>query len=134
MKIFFIVSMALMLCGCANPGIVEIGPGIYDLSREDHGGIFGNASALKAGVIQDANKFAAQKGKVAVPIISKSHPVGVLGDWASFEYQFKLVDTNAPEAHAVSIESNDKILPGDGTLLRPERYTETQYLVNTNKP
>jgi len=128
------VLISLLFSGCANPGVVQITPGIYVLTREDHGGIFGNSSALKASVIRDANTFALRQGKVAVPISSKSHPVGVLGDWASFEYQFKLVDTNAPEAHASSIEMHEQVLPGDGTALRPERYTETKYVVSTNAP
>lgn len=126
--------LALACAGCVNPGVVEITPGIYDLSREDHAGVFGNASALRAGVIRDANAFAAKRGKVAIPILSKSHPVGVLGDWASFEYQFKLVDTNSPEASMVSsIQTKETVTPGNGTLLRPERYTTTEYQVSTNK-
>jgi hypothetical protein len=38
------------------------------LSREDRAGIFGNAAALKAGVIRDADAFAASQGKVAIAI------------------------------------------------------------------
>ena len=41
------------------------------LPRTDKGGIFGNASAMKASVIQDANQFAASKGKVAIPLESR---------------------------------------------------------------
>lgn len=128
-----IAAALILLCvGCANPGVVEIAPGIYDLSREDHGGIFGNASALRSGVIRDANSFAVKHGKVAIPVLSKAHPVGVLGDWASFEYQFRLVDTNSPEARALAIEPTESVMQGSGTLLRPERYTETKFTVLTN--
>ena len=128
-----IVGLVAVCAGCANPGVVEIGPGVYDLAREDHGGIFGNTSALRSGVIQDADAFASKHGKVAVPVFSKAHPVGVLGDWASFEFQFRMADTNAPEAHPLRIETTEKVMPGDGTALRPERYTETFYLVVTNE-
>jgi hypothetical protein len=123
--------------GCQNPQVVQISPNIYVLAREDHGGIFGNASALRANVIKDANAFAAKQGKVALPVCSKFHPVGILGDWASFEYQFKLVDTNSVDAKNISkIETDEKVVQGDGTLLRPERYSETQYkiVVSTNQP
>ena len=73
-------------------------PGLYELARADHGGIFGNKDALKSSVIRDANKFAEEKGKVAVPVSAKEHPVGILGDWASYEYVFKVVDKNSSEA------------------------------------
>jgi hypothetical protein len=58
------LGLALLCAGCANPGVVEITPGIYNLSREDHGGIFGNASALRAGVIRDANRLLKNPEKV----------------------------------------------------------------------
>ena len=84
-------SLAIAIClgGCQNPGIVQISPDTYMLSRDDHAGIFGNKNALKAGVIRDANAFAESRGKIAIPISAKEHPVGVMGDWASFEYQFR---------------------------------------------
>ncbi len=59
--------VALALAGCANPGIVSVSQDVYLLSRTDRGGIFGNASAMKASVIDDANAFARQQGKVAYP-------------------------------------------------------------------
>jgi hypothetical protein len=93
-----IVALATFVAGCVNPQVVQISPGVYELSRDDHGGIFGNEEALKAGVIRDANKFAESQGKVAIPISARAHPVGILGDWASFEYNFKVLDTNNPEA------------------------------------
>ena len=67
--------VALSACA-ANPGIVEMSPGTYMLSREDKGGIFGNASAMKSGVIKEANAFAASKGKVAIPISTHETPYG----------------------------------------------------------
>lgn len=95
----FLLSIALLLvAGCQNPGIVQTGPNVYQLSREDHGGIFGNKNALKSGVIADANRFAESQGKVAIPVSAREHPIGILADWASFEYVFKLVDPNSKEA------------------------------------
>jgi S1-C subfamily serine protease len=131
MKIKLIILFALasmFFVGCKNPGVVELSPGVYTLAREDHGGIFGNPSALKAGVIRDANAFAERQGKVAIPISTKAHPVGVLGDWASFEYVFKLVDTNSPEAQGIGgFNVTETVVPPTGTQLRPEGFTETQF-------
>ena len=87
-----------LLAGCANPKVVQISSGVYELGRSDHGGIFGNEDALKSGVISDANAFAEKQGKVAIPVYAKQHPVGILGDWASFEYTFRVVDKDDPEA------------------------------------
>jgi hypothetical protein len=93
-----------MVSGCANPGIVKVSGNTYILSREDHAGMFGSASRLKAGVIRDANAFAEKQGKVAVPISAKEHQMGVMADWASFEYQFKLVDKDDPETRNTSMQ------------------------------
>ncbi len=101
MKISALLPLAAILSfagGCANPEIIQMSPGVYELARADHGGIFGNKDALKSGVIKDANAYAESHGKVAVPISAKEHPVGILGDWASFEYVFKIVDKDSPEA------------------------------------
>lgn len=88
----------LLFTACANPSVVQLSPGVFQLGRADHGGIFGNKDALKAGVIRDANVFAEIRGMVAIPISAREHPVGIMGDWASFEYTFKLVNKNDPEA------------------------------------
>lgn len=96
--------LAIVLSGCANPGIVKMSPDTYMLSREDHGGIFGNASALKEGVIRDADAFAESQGKIAIPINAHFKPVGNgPAQWARFEYQFRVVDKNDPEARRVAL-------------------------------
>ena len=96
-------ALVIVLAGCANPNIVQVSPDTYMLSREDHAGIFGSASALKAGVISDANAFAAAQGKLAIPISTHETPVGVMGKWAKFDYQFRVVDKNDPEARRTSL-------------------------------
>lgn len=97
-----ILPLLLFFCatlgGCANPGIVQIAPDTYRLARDDHAGVFGNRHRMAADVIREANAFAEKQGKVAIPISQNDKPVGVLGNWASFEYTFKLVDKNDPEA------------------------------------
>ena len=113
-KIALIAFSVLSLSGCANPTVVQISPGVYELSRADHGGIFGNKNALKSGVIGDANAFAEKQGMVAIPISAREHPVGILADWASYEYTFKLVDKNNPEAKI------PKILVANDSTRNPE--------------
>ena len=111
-----IIFLSIFLSGCANPGIVKLSPDTYMLSRADHAGIFGNTASLKASVIKDANDFAASMGKVAIPLGSNETPV-YPGHFATFEYQFRVVDKDDPEAkrtHLVPrsdivIESNEKI-------------------------
>ena len=117
MKNTFILIF-LFLIGCSNPGIVKLSQDTYMLYREDHVGIFGSASSLKAGVISDANAFAEKQGKVAVPLSARATPMGGgPAQWASFEYQFRVVDKDDPEVRRTSlipqadvvIEQNSKI-------------------------
>lgn len=99
-----LLVMLVALSACANPGVVQLSPDTYILSREDHAGIFGSASSLKAGVITDANAFAGNQGKVAIPISSHEKPVGNSpGSWARFDYQFRVVDKNDPEVRRVAL-------------------------------
>ena len=102
MKRLFII-LTIYLAGCANPGVVQISPDTYLISREDHAGIFGSSSSLKAGVISDANAYASSMGKVAIPITTHETPIGIMGKWAKFEYQFRVVDKSDPEAKRTAI-------------------------------
>lgn len=97
-RILIVAGVFLLLTGCqSNPQIVEMSQDTYMIYREDHGGIFGNASALKAEVIQAANTFAASQGKVVVPVSTNFTPMGRgPAQWASFEYQFVVVDKDDP--------------------------------------
>ena len=89
--------------GCQNPSIVRVSSDTYLLIREDHAGVFGSMSKLKAGVIGDANTFAESLGKVAVPVSARETPVGSgFAQWASYEYQFRIVDRNSPEAKSTN--------------------------------
>ena len=88
----------LILSGCANPGIVRLSPNTYMLSKEDHAGIFGSQARMQADVIGQANAFAESQGKIALPVSTHATPVGVLGHWATFSYEFRLVDKNDPDA------------------------------------
>src|SRR5437870_591284 len=92
----FVVVLAL--AGCANPGVVLVSQDVYLLSRTDKGGIFGNASAMKASVIDDANAFARQQGKVAIAVSTHETPLIPGRAFATIDYQFRLVDPNGLEA------------------------------------
>jgi len=115
-SIVFTCATALF-AGCANPGVTKLSPDTYILSRTDKGGIFGNAAAMKTDVIREANEFAESQGKVAIPIGLKETPLLVGRQFASVEYQFRVVDKSDPEARRTSlipradvvIEKTDKV-------------------------
>lgn len=118
MKKSSISLFVIFIVGCASPGIVKLSPDTYMLTKEDHGGIFAfNRGSLKTDTIREANAFAESQNKIAIPIASHEHPVGILGDWASFEYQFRVVDKDDPEARRtvlvpkadLTIEKTEKI-------------------------
>jgi hypothetical protein len=112
------VVAAFVLQGCASvSGPIKISPDTYILTREDHRGIFGSLASLKAEVINEANQFAARLGKVAIPISAQEKPLGRgPAQWASFEYQFRVVDKADPEVQRTAllpradivIEKNEK--------------------------
>ena len=84
--------------------MVQLSPDTYMVRVEDHGGIFAfNRGNLKFSAIKQANEFALSKGKVAIPVAMDSHPVGILGDWAAVEYQFRVVSHDDPEAQRTSL-------------------------------
>ena len=99
-----LLLFSFLLSGCFASNMVQLSPDTYMVRVEDHGGIFAfNRGKLKSSAIQQANDFAASKGKVAIPIAMDSHPVGVLGDWAAVEYQFRVVSNDDPEAQRTSL-------------------------------
>ena len=99
-----LITLLLAVACASSPGIVQVSPDTYMISKEDHGGIFGSLAKLKADTIREANEFAAREGKVAIPISSKETPMGICcGQWARFEYQFRVVDKNDPEVRRTSL-------------------------------
>ena len=97
------ILCAAALSACANPGIVQISPDTYMLSRTDKGGIFGNASSMKADVLREAAAFAEQQGKIAIPLFVNEMPLVVGQRFASVEYQFRVVDKSDPEVRRTSL-------------------------------
>ncbi|MBK6006872.1 SHOCT domain-containing protein [Ramlibacter ginsenosidimutans] len=98
-------ALCLALVGCAaNPPVTSLSPDTYMITRIDKGGIFGNAAAMKADVIGEANEFAAKQGKVAVPLVIHETPLrGCPACWASIEYQFRVVEPSDPEVRRTSL-------------------------------
>ncbi len=138
------VLLVVCLFACANPGIVKISPDTYLLSKEDHAGIFGSMAQLKTEVIQEANTFAEAQGKVAIPISTFEKPVGnTPGSWARFDYQFRVVAKDDPEARRTSlkprpdlvIEKSEKTDVRLKDLSQPRRdiYTELLKLDDLHK-
>ena len=83
------IAALFALAGCENARIVQIGPDTYSASASSAAGAFANTSSLRAGVIEDANKFATKHGKIVVPLgVNESQPsVG----FPSCEYRFLAV-------------------------------------------
>ena len=141
----FVAALTSVLAiACVNPGVVELSPGTYLVSKTDKAGIFGNASAMKAQAINEANAFARSKSKVAIPISTHDSPMGI-GHFASFDYQFKLVDPGSVEARPtplfqspdVVVQNNEKstvqIETKDTSTRRPDMYAQLLKLDDLHK-
>jgi hypothetical protein len=125
-----------------NPGIVEVAPDQYLLTRLDVGGALGNAAALKAKMIEEANAFADSKGKRAVPVPFDELPGFPSCNPQVVEYNFRLVDPHQaaapPAAKAQRVERlADGILRlqqlrQQGLLTENEFQVEKQRLLQTN--
>ncbi|WP_438482547.1 SHOCT domain-containing protein [Oleiharenicola lentus] len=137
----FVVLVALALAGCSNPGVVQLGPDTYLLTRADRAGIFGNASKLKAGVIADANEFAQKQGKVAIPLSDRATPIGGPGQFATYEYEFRVLPADDPEVRRVRIqtrpdiviEKNERNQTTMETKSKPDLYSELGNLDDLRK-
>jgi hypothetical protein len=120
------VVIAVSLVACANPEIVEVSPGTYLLARTDRAGMFGNASAMKVDVIREANEFAASKGKVVVLLSLRETPMRV-GQYASIEYQFRLADTDDPQATSgTSLSPHISTLPSTDVVIETTDKLSTE--------
>jgi hypothetical protein len=94
-----IVALSATAASAAKPEIVQVTPNTYLIFKEDHKGIFGNLAKMKVGILRQANEFAAQQGKALIPLSCREKPLGRgPAQWATFEYQFRLVAKDDPEA------------------------------------
>ena len=86
------VITIVFLAGCSIPRVTPIGNDVYIISSSS---AF-NGTSKKTEIIEEANRFAASKGKQAVQVsLKESHPA--VGFGGQFEYQFKLVDMESSE-------------------------------------
>ena len=133
---------ALFFSGCASLAIVQLSSDTYMASKTSAGGVFVSMASLKTEVISAANAFAESKGKIAIPIASAEKPAVPLRN-PSFEYQFRVVDKNSPEAKGgalipradIVIEKTEKISADVRTKTdtKPDLYTELTKLDDLRK-
>ena len=137
-KLACITLVMLCVIGCKDPELVQLSPGVYILTDEDKGGAFGNSAKMKANIIRKANEFAASQGKVAIPVTTHETPMA-FGHFATFEYQFRLVDKDSPEASGLNTlgpmpsVSIQKIETKDSTKKTKDVYTELMKLDDLRK-
>lgn len=123
--------------------VVQLAPDTYTISRTDHGGIFGNAGKMRTKVIQEANDFAASKGKVAVMKQIHEIPMVVAHNFASIEYTFWVLDKNDADARRISVRPDNGVSTnvveqrpapaGVTTTAKPDLYTELNKLDDLRK-
>jgi len=89
-----------------DPEIVGMSPNIYMITRASKAGMFTNVEKLKIKVIDQANDFAASKGKVVV-LISQNFNRPFAG-WPTFEYVFQLVDEDEIDEDGNLLEDADE--------------------------
>lgn len=104
-QILVITGLCLGLFSCATEPVVQTGPNTYMISQVSAGGMFTNRAKLKNEVITRANSFAAEKGKFAEGI-SQQEQLPAPGVMPSYEYQFRLVDSNYKSNGGRSIPSS----------------------------
>lgn len=136
-----ILSLCISLFGCAVAEPIPMGNDTYMISQTSAGGIFKAMGSLKSEVITRANAFAAGKGKVAIPITSRESPA-YPGHMPNFEYQFKLVDKEDPQASGaalipradVVVETHGTPQPRSNNAAKPsDLYTEILKLDDLRK-
>lgn len=97
--VFLIVATATSAVSAGKPEIVRVTNDTYMIFKEDHKGVFGSLAKMKTGIIKQANDFATSQGKIVIPLSCKQTPLGRgPAQWATFEYQFRLVPKDDPEA------------------------------------
>ena len=89
------LGAVLLLSACVTPPeIVKTADNSYSLSRLDRGGSMGDIAGTRQSLIADANKFAEQKGQVAVKVAMVDTPTEVPG-FTTVEYKFQLMSKEA---------------------------------------
>jgi hypothetical protein len=135
------LSLVIVLAGCATATPVPMGNDTYMISQTSAGGMFKAMGSLKAEVMNQANSFAASKGKVAIPIAAHEAPA-YPGHMPNFEYQFRLVDKDDPRASGGALIPRADVVvemqtpnsaPAPDTVKSKDMYTELLKLDDLRK-
>ena len=86
-----VLPLILIFASCTASNVVQTGPNTYMVAKSSVAGAFANTSKLKIGAIEEANRFAAKQGKVAVGIGADERRPAI-GGFPSYEYRFTLAD------------------------------------------
>lgn len=92
--------------GCANSGIVQIGPSTYMLAKSEWG--FTSGAIHTARLMQDASEFCYAKGMRAILLSSSSNDVQ-LGKTPAAEIRFQCTDYSASSQSKVNTPSYQEI-------------------------
>ncbi len=87
----------------ADPEIVQISPDTYLIFKQSRT-VFAKVDKLKTSVLKQAHEFAVSQGKVAIPISDKT--TTAVEGLPAYEYQFRLVDADSPDAKSTGIQSS----------------------------
>lgn len=91
--------------------------GTYTMYKQDKKGVFGNPHVMVNNVLIRAQNFANKKSKTLVEIDRHFHPMGILGDWASFTYTFQLINDNQTSSLELSNKHNTLNLAEEGNII-----------------
>ncbi|GAB3377076.1 hypothetical protein GCM10027431_32560 [Lysobacter rhizosphaerae] len=126
-----------------EPEFVQLSTDTYMVVVKNYAGIFGNPQTTKTKAIKAANDFAANKGKVAVPISMEMTPAGGPGHWPAAEYQFRLVEQGGPGTSGSALipradvtivnNSSSGSASTPATAPKPDLYTELLKLDDLRK-
>lgn len=67
------------------------------------------------------------QGKIALPVRAKTHPMGFYcGDWATFEYQFRVVDKSDRTVRRTHLVPGTDVVADDTGKIANDIYTTSQ--------
>jgi hypothetical protein len=96
-SLLFSMVAGALLAGCASHALVQITPNGYLVRKEAYDGpLAPDNGGLKQEAVAEADAFARERGKVAVPVAGDRHSTGMWRHYVSYEYQFRLADPNLP--------------------------------------